>query len=36
VGYKLNFVIREKVVDNDNTPGGIGDDRLGRVESGIP
>ena len=31
VSYKLNFVIREKVVDYDNTPGGIGDDRLGRV-----
>jgi hypothetical protein len=32
----LNFVIREKVVNYNNTPGRIGDNRLGRVEGGIP
>jgi hypothetical protein len=32
----LNFVIREKVVYYNNTPGRIGDNGLGRMEGGIP
>jgi len=36
MGNKLDFVIREKVVDYDNTASGISDDRLGWVEGGVP